>query len=546
MMMDTNDTGSERDNEFQATNLHDGWDEYQSKKICQPRKIGVFRSLGFGVFSFFSISMQGLVGAWLLFFYTTFCGLSAGQGATIFLIGRVADAIASLFMGNMSDNIYKYKLGRIFGRRHIFILAAAPAVLFAITLWVTGMNYWYYLITYLITTVLMSVLQIPWETLPNEMTKDYNSRTLLSTTRMVIAGLGNMLAQFVPAQLFKFYPQTSPMPYLIMQVMFSVVTFVLILVTYHTTWEHFVTKAEAKKLEEEALLENNGKRSSLKSQLKNYFSTFKIKTFRTHMGIYLSSYFGTILFSTVFVYYIVFALGKTTSVSGFLQSLSIVSVPVTIIAGWLVTKISPRTLYVLGYSMILVSCVDWAFVALVKPSAIMVWLTVGMIFYEVGLYILYFLPWNVFPFIPDVDTLVTGKNRSGLFASVMVFINQISQGLASVVAGYLLDFAHFKQSAGGAVAQPDSAIHMIIFIVSGGVGIMMLLAIYFACHFHLSKKTMGVLTEELNRLQNGGKMSDANPETKKTCELLTGVDYDSIDFWKKNDGKPLGAEITQN
>ncbi len=180
----------------------------------------------------FSISMQGLVGAWLLFFYTTFCGLSAGQGATIFLIGRVADAIASLVMGNISDNIYKYKIGQMFGRRHIFILAAAPSVLFAITLWVAGMSYWYYLITYVITTVLMSVLQIPWETLPNEMTKDYNERTTLSTTRMVIAGLGNMLAQFVPAQLFRFYPKTSPMPYLIMQIMFSVVTFFLILITY--------------------------------------------------------------------------------------------------------------------------------------------------------------------------------------------------------------------------------------------------------------------------------------------------------------------------
>ncbi|WEV36951.1 MFS transporter [Lactobacillus sp. ESL0677] len=524
------------DNKNETAIQHDGWDEYQSKKIYQNRgKIGIFRSLGFGVFSFFSISMQGLVGAWLLFFYTTFCGLSAGQGATIFLVGRVADGLASLFMGNISDNIYKYRLGRKFGRRHIFILAAAPSVLFAITLWVAGMSYWYYMITYVITTILMSVLQIPWETLPNEMTKDYNERTELSTTRMVISGLGNMLAQFIPAQLFKVFPQTSPLPYLIMQVMFSVVTFFLILITYNTTWEHFVTKAEAKKLDEEAALENNGKKSSFKAELKNYFSTFKIKSFRTHMGIYLSSYFGTILFSTVFVYYIVFAVGKTTSTSGFLQSLSIVSVPVTILAGYLVTKISPRSMYVFGYSLIIISCLDWAFIAFNKPANVMVWLVVGMLFYEVGLYILYFLPWNVFPFIPDVDTLVTGKNRSGLFASVMVFINQISQGLASVVAGYLLDFAHFRQSTSGAVTQPASAVHMIIFIVSGGVGIMMLIAIYFALHFHLSKKTFGILADELTRLQHGGKMSDVKPETKKVCETLTGVKYDSITFWKKND-----------
>lgn len=322
------------------------WDEYASKKIYQPRgKIGILRAIGFGTFSFFSISMQGMVSAWLLFFYTTFCGLSAAQGASIFLIGRVADAIASLFMGHVSDQVYKLEIGRKFGRRHLFILAAAPSVLFAMTMWISGMNYWYYLITYLITTVLMSILQIPWETLPNEMTKDYNERTTLSTTRMVIAGLGNMLVQFVPAQLFKLWPNTSPTPYLITQALFSIVTFFLIIITYYSTWEHFITKAEAKSIEKNSA----HTKLSIMGEIKNYFSTFKIKSFRIHMGIYLSSYFASILWSTVFVYFIVFVVGKTTSTSGMLQSISILSVPVTIIAGLAITKVTPRFIYLFGY-----------------------------------------------------------------------------------------------------------------------------------------------------------------------------------------------------
>ena len=518
-----------------STSLHDGWDEYQNRKIYQSRgKIEIGRSIGFGVFSFFSISMQGLVGAWLLFFYTTFCGLSAGQGATIFLIGRVADAIASLVMGNISDNIYKYRLGRKYGRRHIFLLVAIPAVLVPITLWISGMSYWYYLVTYLLTTVLMSVLQIPWECLPNEMTKDFNERTYMSTTRMVIAGLGNMLTQFVPAMLFKFYPKSSPIPYLLMQIIFSVVTVFLIWVCYKTTWEHFVTKAEAKQLNIEAKAEN-GNNHGLKAELKNYFSTFKIKTFRIHMGIYLSSYFASILFSTVFVYYIVYVLGKSTSTSGFLQSLSIVSIPVTIIAGFVITKISYRAMDLFGYSLILISAIMWGLIALMKPSHIMFYLIIGMVLYEIGLYILYFTPWNAFPFIPDLDTLVTGKNRSGLFASVMTFINQISQGLAGVVAGYLLDFAGFKKSATGSLTQPHSAIIMITLIMSVGVGGMILLAMFFASRFHLSKSTFKVLSTELVHLQKGGSMNDVDPHTKAICEDLTGVNYDSITFWRKND-----------
>ncbi|GAW72990.1 hypothetical protein C5L28_001792 [Lentilactobacillus parakefiri] len=55
------------DNQKQV--VHDGWDEYANKRIYKSRgKIGIFRSIGFGAFSFFSISMQGLVAAWLIFF----------------------------------------------------------------------------------------------------------------------------------------------------------------------------------------------------------------------------------------------------------------------------------------------------------------------------------------------------------------------------------------------------------------------------------------------------------------------------------------------
>lgn len=101
----------------------------------------------------------------------------------------------------------------------------------------------------------------------------------------------------------------------------------------------------------------------------------------------------------------------------------------------------------------------------------------------------------------------------------------------------MLDLAGFRQSTGGAVAQPASATHMILFLVSGGVGIMILLAMFFASRFHVSKKTFNILAGELSRLQDGGSMAEVEPNTKAVCEQLTGVDYDSIEFWKKNDHK---------
>lgn len=40
---------------------------------------------------------------------------------------------------------------------------------------------------------------------------------------------------------------------------------------------------------------------------------------------------------------------------------------------------------------------------------------------------------------------------------------------------------------------------------------------------------------QLVRLQKGGSMSDVDPHPKAVCEDLTGVKYDSIEVWKKDD-----------
>lgn len=520
---------------------HDGWDEYRNERIYRNRgKIGFGRSLGYGVFAWFSIAMQGLVGAWLLFFYTNFAGLSAAAGASIFLVGRVADALASLLMGNFSDTLYKFKFGRKFGRRHFFILIAAPCSLIAITMWVSGMSYWYYLVTYVLTTILMSVLQIPWETLPNEMTKDYNERTKMSTTRMVLAGLGNMLVAFVPAQLFRIWPKSSPVPYLVAQIGFSVVCFILVLVTYYTTWEHFVSKKEAEDIARTNSAAQNA--HSFKSELSNYFSTFSIKSFRKHMGIYLFSYLGAFIWTTIFVYYIVDVIGGTASDAGYLQSFSIVSIPVTIIAGYLVTKISPRALYTIGYSLMILAAICYGAVAVFHIHNWMVLLSIVTFAYEIGLYILYFVPWNTFPFLPDLDTLVTGQNRSGLFASVMVFINQVCLGFASVIVGYMLDWAGLVKSTAGSVQQPQSAQNMIVGLMVLGVGGLILVALLFASRFHLNRKTIKVLDDELTRLQKGGYIEDVDPNTRKVCEDLTGVSFDEITVWNSHK-KPASENV---
>ncbi|VTN10011.1 melibiose:sodium symporter [Raoultella terrigena] len=43
-------------------------------------------------------------GAWLLYFYTTFCGLTLIEASLIFSIASIIDAISNPLMGYLTDN----------------------------------------------------------------------------------------------------------------------------------------------------------------------------------------------------------------------------------------------------------------------------------------------------------------------------------------------------------------------------------------------------------------------------------------------------------
>lgn len=137
----------------------------------------------------------------------------------------------------------------------------------------------------------------------------------------------------------------------------------------------------------------------------------------------------------------------------------------------------------------------------------------------------YSIPWNVFPFIPDVDEIITGKRREGEFAAMMNFIRKVTSGIAAVFLGWILTMNGFKT---GATTQSPQAIQAIVFTVIFGTGILTLVAIFFAFTFKLDVHTHTVLVDEINRLKAGGKKADVTPDTKKIVESLTGVTYDKL------------------
>lgn len=102
-------------------------------------------------------------------------------------------------------------------------------------LWLNGMNYWFYLSVYLAFEIIAAMVLIPWETLPSEMTKDFNAVTKLSTGRMFLSATGTFLATFIPGLLIGYLGEKSAEAYLINGIVFAVAFMVCVFISWKVT-----------------------------------------------------------------------------------------------------------------------------------------------------------------------------------------------------------------------------------------------------------------------------------------------------------------------
>lgn len=57
----------------------------------------------------------------------------------------------------------------------------------------------------------------------------------------------------------------------------------------------------------------------------------------------------------------------------------------------------------------------------------------------------WFIPWNVFPFIPDVDMIMAGENRGGLYIGFQQFARKITAGLSAMAWGLVPRCQRFRR-----------------------------------------------------------------------------------------------------
>jgi len=488
--------------------------------------------LAYGSGDFLGAGTAVLTAAWLLYFYTTFCGLTPVEATLIFATARVLDAFISPLMGYLSDNFGNNWFGKRFGRRKFFILLGIPCIFSYAFMWVSGMDFWYYLLTYLLFDIVYSMILVPYETLVPEMTDDFTHKSKFSGARIAMGQLSAILASFLPSILLSWLGKDNPVSFFYAGMILSVICCLVLILVYCFTWERPAELKSESELRAEREKQNLTLVQSMRRLMTELASTLRIKIFRQHLGLYLGSYIAQDVFNAVFTYFVVFVLmqgaGRASDLMGVMAIFQFIAVvlmvPVCI-------KFGPAPSYRLVVTLFALSSLSFAGVYYVGLSDNYLLLLFIAAVAGIGRGGINYIPWNTYTYIADVDEAITAQRREGIFAGVMTMTRKASQAGAVMFVGIILQLSGFVS---GKATQDPQVGHTILLILSAGTISILCIGFIISLNFRLNRQTHQILQQEIIRMRAADRIlpETVSCNTRATVEQLTGLRYENL--WGNN------------
>jgi oligogalacturonide transporter len=479
--------------------------------------------LTYGVADVFGAGSMAVIAGWILFFYSTFCGLTTVEASGIFAIARLLDAVWSPLLGHISDSIGSTRLGRRFGRRRVFLLCAIPLLPSFALMWVSGHTYLYYLCTYVFFELTYASVLVPYSALAPEMTDDYRQLSRFAGVRLICAQVSAILAGILPNLIINVLGgKDSADTFLYMGIAFSALFMVVVWITYQFSWEREASAPTTAAPPATVF-------GILSHLFHNVISTLQIRAFRLHLGMYLGGYISQDIFNAVFTYFVVFVLaGNVALASAQMGAMAFAQLIAVICFIPLILRLQPAPAFRLASLIYIVGIAGLACVYVLQPSPMATLLYVPVLIAGFGRGGLNFIPWNIYNYIAEVDEIVTAERRPGVFSGVMVITRKTTMAAAVMTVGWILGMAGFVP---GATTQSASADKTITVVLIAGPILLLLMGILISFRFNLTQQTHAVLLREIARFKRGETVPPS-AEDRQILEDLTGWPFEQL--WGKN------------
>ncbi len=143
-----------------------------------------------------------------------------------------------------------------------------------------------------------------------------------------------------------------------------------------------------------------------------------------------------------------------------------------------------------------------------------------------------YIPVFQLPFMADIDEIVHGERREGIFTGVNTLFSRAATGVEAFAIGLgLAAFGYVK----GTTEQSEFTQTGIMLIAVVSPLIFLAIGWIASVRLNLTKETHKIVCDEVARLRAGGRKEDVDPKVRAVVEDLTGYSYDKCWTIKHND-----------
>lgn len=266
----------------------------------QAKRLPFSRKLAFAVCDIFGGGSFNIINFLYPGFLAVTVGLSAYHIGLVMLIARVWDAVSDPLMGYLSDATNN----RRFGKRRVYLIAAAPLVLLSLFLmfypWHSpsvGIRFTAVLLSYVFFCTVQTMVMIPYYSLSSEISTDYRERAGANSLRLGFSIFSSILCVAVPGMIVGAFE--GDRGYIVMSLIFGALFGLSVLLTGLFAREEIVTPPIREKPDP-----------------KSWVRYLKIGPFRQYLGMMLCLQLTMAIMSALFFFYVDYYLRADLTAAG--------------------------------------------------------------------------------------------------------------------------------------------------------------------------------------------------------------------------------------